>query len=180
MNINVSSLKGEYDNFDPGDKREDVVLDKIPVFMSMSLDRSLLRTVNSFPGGKGTVQYRRALGPAVFATSWAFVDHVLVPSGASIGSHSYRGLAQFYCVMSGKGVVSISTCGQQESASIHDGTKGTHSSARTFLRCLLSQTGPLTGASPVGAKRGHNALAKRDGRRKMASEHATTSVPKGI
>ena len=94
MNINVSSLKGEYDNFDLNDKRDDVVLDKTPVFISMSLDRSMLRNVNAMHGGKGTVQYRRALGPAVFATAWSFVDHVVIPPGASIGSHSYKGLAQ--------------------------------------------------------------------------------------
>lgn len=121
MNINVTSLKGEYDNFDLGDKREDVALDRIPVFMSMSLDRALLRNVNSFHGGKGTVQYRRALGPAVFATPWAFVDHLILQPGSSIGSHSYRGLAQFYYVMSGEGTVSISTRGQQESAAIRTG-----------------------------------------------------------
>jgi len=121
MNINVTSLKGEYDNFDLGDKREDVVLDKIPVFMSMSLDRALLRNVNAFHGGKGNVQYRRALGPAVFASPWAFVDHIVLPPGTSIGSHSYRGIAQFYYVMAGEGTVSISTRGQRESAAIRTG-----------------------------------------------------------
>jgi mannose-6-phosphate isomerase-like protein (cupin superfamily) len=121
MNINVSMLKGEYDNFDLNDKRDDVSLDKTPVFISMSLDRSLLRNVNSFHGGKGAAQYRRALGPAVFETPWAFVDHIVLPAGASIGSHSYRGLAQFYYVMSGEGTVSVFTRGQQDSAAIHTG-----------------------------------------------------------
>lgn len=121
MNINVSMLKGEYDNFDLNDKREDVSLDKVPVFMSMSLDRSLLRDVNSFHGGKGTAQYRRALGPAVFATPWAFVDHIVLPAGASIGPHSYRGVAQFYYVMGGEGTVSLFTRGQRETAPIRTG-----------------------------------------------------------
>lgn len=121
MNINVSMLKGEYDNFDLGDKRDDVPLDKTPVFMTMSLDRSLLRNMDSFHGGRGTAQYRRALGPAVFATPWAFVDHIVLPAGASIGPHSYRGVAQFYYVMSGEGTVSIYTRGQQEAAAIRTG-----------------------------------------------------------
>jgi mannose-6-phosphate isomerase-like protein (cupin superfamily) len=121
MNINVSMLKGEYDNFDLNDKREYVSLDKPPVFMTMSLDRSLLRNVNSFHGGKGTAQYRRALGPAVFATPWAFVDHIVLPAGASIGPHSYRGVAQFYYVMAGEGTVSLFTRGQQETAAIRTG-----------------------------------------------------------
>jgi mannose-6-phosphate isomerase-like protein (cupin superfamily) len=121
MNINVSMLKGEYDNFDLGDKREDVTLDKTPVFISMTLDRSLLHNVNSFHGGTGTAQYRRALGPAVFATPWAFVDHIVLPAGASIGAHSYRGIAQFYYVMAGEGMVSLFTRGQQDTAAIRTG-----------------------------------------------------------
>ena len=40
---------------------------------------------NGMHGGKGTVQYRRALGPDVFSTAWAFVDHMVVPPGASVG-----------------------------------------------------------------------------------------------
>ena len=121
MNINVSTLKGEYDNFDLGDKREDVPLDKIPVFMTMSLDRALLRNVNSLHGGRGTAQYRRAFGPSVFSTPWAFVDHIVLPPGASIGAHSYRGIAQFYYVMSGDGTAVVLTRGQRESAAIRTG-----------------------------------------------------------
>lgn len=121
MNINVSALKGEYDNFDLGDTREDVALDKTPVFINMVLDRALMRNVNAFHGGQGTVQYRRALGPAVFETTWAFVDHIVVPAGASIGAHSYRGIAQFYYVMGGEGTVTLSARGQRESAAIRTG-----------------------------------------------------------
>jgi mannose-6-phosphate isomerase-like protein (cupin superfamily) len=120
MNINVSLLKGQYDNFDLGDKREDVPLDKTPTFINMSLNRVLLRNVNSFHGGKGTAQYRRALGPDVFATAWAFVDHIVLPPGASIGPFSYRGIAQFYYVMAGQGSVSLAGRGQ-ESAAIRTG-----------------------------------------------------------
>ena len=120
MNINVSLLKGQYDNFDLGDKRENVTLDPTPVFINMRLDRALLRNVNSFHGGKGSVQYRRALGPEVFHTSWAFVDHMIIPPGASVGSFSYRGIAQFYYVMAGRGTVSLAGRGQ-ESATISTG-----------------------------------------------------------
>ena len=120
MNINVSALKGEYDNFDLGDTRQDVVLDKTPVFINMSLDRALLRNVNAFHGGNGTAQYRRALGPSVFATTWAFVDHIVLPPGASVGPFSYRGIAQFYYVMSGEGTIGLSGRGQ-ESAAIRTG-----------------------------------------------------------
>src|SRR6266702_8701210 len=57
MNINVSAVKGEYDAFDLMDGRADVALDKIPTFMTMILDRSLLRPVEAMNGGKGTAQY---------------------------------------------------------------------------------------------------------------------------
>lgn len=107
MNINVSLLKGQYDNFDLGDTREKVTLDPAPTFMNMRLDRSLLRSVTAFHGGKGAVQYRRALGPEVFKTSWAFVDHIVIPPGASMGPFSYRGIAQFYYVLAGQGSVSL-------------------------------------------------------------------------
>lgn len=120
MNINVSLLKGQYDNFDLGDTRENVSLDPTPVFMNMRLDRSLLRNMNSFHGGKGTVQYRRALGPEVFKTSWAFVDHIVIPPGASIGPFSYRGIAQFYYVLAGQGTVSLAG-GARESSAMRTG-----------------------------------------------------------
>src|SRR5213082_2198912 len=57
MNINVAAVKGAYDAFNLGDSRADVQLDKIPVFMTMQLDRALLRPV-------GKTQYRRALEPS--------------------------------------------------------------------------------------------------------------------
>src|SRR4051794_203786 len=63
MNINVSAMKGTYDAFDLGDPRVDVQLDRIPVFMTMRLDRTLLRPVPPPPSGKGDVQYRRVLAP---------------------------------------------------------------------------------------------------------------------
>src|SRR5215831_4080190 len=59
MNINVSAVKDSYDAFNLNDGRVDVQLDPIPVFMSMRLDRALLRNVTAMNGGAGTVQYRR-------------------------------------------------------------------------------------------------------------------------
>lgn len=107
MNINISSVKGEYDAFDLGDPRVGVPIDPIPVFMTMRLDRSLLRGVESMHGGTGTVQYRRALGPTVFRSPWAYVDHLLLPPGASTGGHAHRAVAEFYYVMAGDGILSV-------------------------------------------------------------------------
>ena len=117
MNINVSAMKGTYDAFDLGDPRLDVPLDPIPVFMTLRLDRALVRPVSGMNGGKGTAQYRRALDTSVFTGPWAYVDHLLLSPNASTGPHLHREVAEFYYVMKGDGVVTVST----ETAPIHAG-----------------------------------------------------------
>ncbi len=117
MNINVSALKGTYDAFDLGDARVGVPLDPIPVFMTMRLDKALLRAVTNMSGGNGTAQYRRALDTPVFAGPWSYVDHLVLPPSASAGTKVHREVAEFYYVVSGDGTATIAT----ETASIHAG-----------------------------------------------------------
>jgi mannose-6-phosphate isomerase-like protein (cupin superfamily) len=107
MNINVTAIKGWYDAFDLGDARVNVPVDPVPQFMTMRLDRALLRPFDAVHGGKGTVQARRALDVQVFLGPWGYVDHLLIPPGASIGPSTNAEIGGFYYVLSGEGTVKI-------------------------------------------------------------------------
>jgi mannose-6-phosphate isomerase-like protein (cupin superfamily) len=117
MNINVAQIKGHYDAFNLNDARVGAPKDAIPTFMTMNLDKTLLKPIPNYLGGQGTVQYRRALDADVFLTNWAYVDHILIPPGASIGKHYHRGVEEIFYVLNGEGEVQVNA----ESAPIHKG-----------------------------------------------------------
>ncbi len=53
----------------------------------------------------------------VFLTNWAYVDHLLIPPGASEGQHYHKGVEEIYYVLNGDGQVKVNG----ETADIHKG-----------------------------------------------------------
>jgi mannose-6-phosphate isomerase-like protein (cupin superfamily) len=114
MNLNVSLVPGVYDNFDLGDTRVGAPLDAIPTFMAMRLDTSLLRAAGARGRGAGlapadpkAVVSRRVLAPAVFSTTWSYVDHMVVPPGATTSELPHDSVGEAYYVLRGEGTISV-------------------------------------------------------------------------
>lgn len=106
MDINVGMTK-QSDSFDLRDPRQGVMLDQIPQFMHYRFEQARLQEREAFRGGVGKVMYRRALGPTVFATPWSYVDHIVIPPGASLGAGSDAGINEIIYVISGNATVSL-------------------------------------------------------------------------
>jgi mannose-6-phosphate isomerase-like protein (cupin superfamily) len=119
INFQVSVVAGVSDAFDLGDDRVGATLDRIPTFMTMKLDRALIGAGGRGRAGAGPaaatpatpsgVMTRRAGPPSMFASTWAYVDHVLVAPGASTPSMAHDSIAEAYYVLAGSGSVTVGT-----------------------------------------------------------------------
>jgi mannose-6-phosphate isomerase-like protein (cupin superfamily) len=107
MNINVGLLPSFYDAWNLDDGRVGAPRDSIPQYIHMNLSSSLDRPMPNFEGGTGTAMYHRGLDPTVFYTAWSYVDHLLLPPGASAGPNSKPDMAEVYYVISGAGTATI-------------------------------------------------------------------------
>lgn len=115
MNINVRvpgppPTPGAMDptaTFDLGDDRVGAPLDAKPQFITARFARETLRPVTALNGGKGTARYRRLLGPSMFVSNWAYVDHLVLAPGSSAGRHVHPGVDEFYYVLDGEGTVGV-------------------------------------------------------------------------
>ncbi len=102
MNINVGTSK-LYDVFDLNDDRVGAAKDPIPQFITMKLDKALLK-----PAATGTgVTRRRVLGPSVFYSPWSYYDHMLIAPGGSTVSTTSSDMSEAYYVIAGDGSVTV-------------------------------------------------------------------------
>jgi mannose-6-phosphate isomerase-like protein (cupin superfamily) len=148
MNLNVSLVAGVYDNFDLGDTRLGAALDAIPTFMTIRFDKSLLRAAGARGRGAAipaaapnAVLSRRVAGPAMFSTTWSYIDHVLVPPGAATPELPHDGLAEAYYVLGGEGTISV--------AGVESGTAGVRAGDAIPVRLGEATRFTSTGSAPL-------------------------------
>ena len=148
MNVNVSLVAGVYDNFDLGDTRATAAVDPIPTFMTIRLDPSH----STAPGARGrgaavappssnAVLSRRVAGPAMFSTTWSYIDHVLVPAGAASPDLAHVGVAEAYYVLGGEGTVTVT--------GIDGGTAAVRAGDALAVRLGETSRFSNTGAAPL-------------------------------
>ena len=106
LNFAVSQEKGRYDAFNLGDSRVGALLDRVAIFVSAPLGRDQLRDSRHRDAEAG-ILYQRALRRQVFSTSWAFLDHMLVPAGKETTRRTLDENEEVWYVMKGAGTLHV-------------------------------------------------------------------------
>lgn len=106
FNFQCYDVSREASSEDFGDDRVGAPLestDRLPVGR---FDRSLLVPVRCH-GGRGAVGFRQVWGTRDFSTNFEYLNHLLLPPGASVGYHRHEGVQEAYVIMSGSGRVTV-------------------------------------------------------------------------
>lgn len=111
LNFAVSKFKGQGDAFDLGDNRVGASIDRVPVFVSGSLNKEGLKDNQHPYAGQGAL-CKRAFGPEIFSTHWNHVDHLVIPAGKSVGPRRLEGIEEVYYVIKGSGTLTVNSSTQ--------------------------------------------------------------------
>ena len=93
------------------------------------------------PPAPNAVLSRRVAGPAMFSTTWSYVDHVLVPPGAATPELPHDGLAEAYYVLGGEGTISV--------AGVESGTAAVRAGDAIPVRIGETTRFTSTGSAPL-------------------------------
>ena len=77
----------------------------------------------------------------MFSTTWSYIDHVLVPPGASTPELPHDGLAEAYYVLGGEGTISV--------AGVESGTAAVRAGDAIPIRIGETTRFTSTGSAPL-------------------------------
>ena len=77
----------------------------------------------------------------MFSTTWSYLDHVLIPPGASTPELQHDGLAEAYYVLGGEGTITV--------AGVESGTAGVRAGDAIPVRIGETTRFTSTGSAPL-------------------------------